>query len=174
MNAVLKRINAYPDYFAGADGNIYSTRSGALRLLQKRIHRGYYHVTVQTPHALSRKVKEPVHKLILWAFVGLRPDGMVCRHLNGNALDNRIENICWGTPKENALDAIKHGTAVCLRHGEQSVAAKLTLQDVLAIRQQYAQGALQREIAADFGITQRHVSDIVRTKTWLSDLGGAV
>ncbi|MFV0400614.1 MAG: HNH endonuclease signature motif containing protein [Oscillospiraceae bacterium] len=109
---------------------------------------------------------EPVHKLVLEAFVGVRPEGMVCRHLNGNSLDNRLLNLCWGTPQENVRDSIRHGTAACLRHGENSVAAKLKLSDIYEIKQLYQSGYLQRELSEQFDVTQRHISDIVRNKTW--------
>lgn len=29
---------------------------------------------------------------------------MECRHLNGNPVDNRLENLCWGTHSENEYD----------------------------------------------------------------------
>jgi hypothetical protein len=35
---------------------------------------------------------------------------MECRHRNGNPTDNRPENLAWGTPTQNALDKILHGT----------------------------------------------------------------
>jgi hypothetical protein len=51
-----------------------------------------------------------VHHLIAETFHGPRPEGMVVRHLNGNPLDNRAENLRWGTYTENNLDAVAHGT----------------------------------------------------------------
>jgi hypothetical protein len=51
-----------------------------------------------------------VHRLVLEAFIGPCPPGMMCRHLNGNPSDNRLENLRWGTPKENAEDSTRHGT----------------------------------------------------------------
>lgn len=51
-----------------------------------------------------------VHHLVAEAFLGARPEGMVVRHLNGDRLDNRAENMSWGTYSENNLDAVAHGT----------------------------------------------------------------
>jgi hypothetical protein len=62
-------------------------------------------------------------------------------------------------------DEIRHGTAVCLRHGEEAAASKLSSEDVRKIRELYTEGHSQREIASAFSISQRHVSDIVRYKT---------
>lgn len=58
----------------------------------------------------ERKRYVTFHALVLETFIGPRPEGMVCRHLNGNPLDNRLENLRWGTPEENAQDSIAHGT----------------------------------------------------------------
>ena len=50
-----------------------------------------------------------VHQLVLTAFVGPCPDGLMCRHRNGNGHDNRIENLVWGTAEENQQDRVEHG-----------------------------------------------------------------
>lgn len=171
VNSKLKSIPQYPGYYADCEGNIYSFRSGMKRLLKQRIHRGYYHVFVRDSGSPVCVHKEPVHKLVLSAFVGERPDNMVCRHLNGDALDNNIDNLCWGTTKENVQDSIKHGTAVCLRHGENAVASKISLADVCEIRWLYLNGYKQKELSTRFNISQHHVSDIVHGKTWVKDLG---
>jgi len=51
-----------------------------------------------------------VHQLVLTAFVG-PGNGRIkqARHLNGDPEDNRLENLCWGSAKENAADRAKHG-----------------------------------------------------------------
>lgn len=60
-------------------------------------------------YASSQRTLKPVHVLVAEAFHGARPDGKVCRHLNGNELDNRATNLKWGTPSENAHDQVAHG-----------------------------------------------------------------
>lgn len=68
---------------------------------------GYLKVTL---HKDGTPKQRSVHRLVLEAFVGPRPTGMVCRHLNGDHLDNRVENLAWGTQAENIADELKHGT----------------------------------------------------------------
>ena len=51
-----------------------------------------------------------VHHLVLEAFVGPRPGGLVTRHLNGDFTDNRISNLTYGTQSENRLDTRQHDT----------------------------------------------------------------
>jgi hypothetical protein len=50
-----------------------------------------------------------VHKLVLEAFVGPRPEGMECCHNNGSPTDNRLINLRWDTRSNNAYDAVRHG-----------------------------------------------------------------
>ena len=164
---MMKEIPGYPLQYATTDGLIFSMRNGELKQKSMRLHNGYFRVNLRDGKLPVKLHAEPVHKIILETFVGKRPEGLVCRHLNGNPLDNRLENICWGTQQENAQDAIRHGTAVCLRRGEEHVAAKLSNDDVKNIRRLYKEGYLQRELGDLYGVTQRHISDIVNWQTRL-------
>lgn len=51
-----------------------------------------------------------VYLLVAKTFHGPRPPGLVVRHLNGNSLDDRPENLAYGTVSENVLDEVSHGT----------------------------------------------------------------
>ena len=50
------------------------------------------------------------HRLVAEAFLGPRPRGLVCRHLDGNASNNAASNLAWGTGSENNYDSVRHGT----------------------------------------------------------------
>lgn len=57
----------------------------------------------------DHRLEAGVHTLVLAAFVGPRPDGQVCRHLNDVPRDNRLVNLAYGTHSENALDLVRNG-----------------------------------------------------------------
>ena len=50
-----------------------------------------------------------VHRLVLAAFVGPCPDGLVVRHLDGDGTNNDLRNLTYGTPTENNYDTVRHG-----------------------------------------------------------------
>lgn len=50
-----------------------------------------------------------VHRLVLLAFVGPRPSGLMVRHLDGDPSNNHLANLRYGTPQENNLDTLRHG-----------------------------------------------------------------
>lgn len=56
-----------------------------------------------------------VHRLVLEAFVGPRPDGFEGCHGNGVQTDNRLVNLRWDTAEANRDDARRHGTHLSVR-----------------------------------------------------------
>jgi hypothetical protein len=66
--------------------------------------RGYHVVR------LGRGRDRYVHHLVLEAFVGARGPGEECCHGLGGPLDNRLENLRWGTSADNKRDQVLHGT----------------------------------------------------------------
>lgn len=113
----------------------------------------------------GRRQKRSVHTLVAEAFHGRRPDGLVCRHLNGDPSDNRADNLAWGTPLENLEDAMNHGTWR-VRHGERHPRAKVSEEDVALIRRLVRGGITQASVARQFDIDPSTVSNIVRGRNW--------
>ena len=121
---------------------------------------GYARVTI-CGDGVRRSVH--VHTLVLEAFVGPRPDGMECRHLNGDPADNSLSNLAWGTHQENQDDIGRHGHRIT---GARNHLARLTAMDVRAIRSWAAGGEPQRSIASRLGVSQKTIGNILQGRTW--------
>jgi hypothetical protein len=104
-----------------------------------------------------------VHQIVLEAFGFSRELGQQVRHLNGDRHDNRLENLRWGSAKENGEDRVRHGTAL---RGEAMATSKLTEANVHQIRQLAQAEVPQSEIARRFSIGQPHVHKIITRKIW--------
>ena len=94
-------------YEVSSNGRVASLLGRNRRILRAGDSRGYRLVILRRGGMSHTRL---VHRLVLEAFVGPRPEGMVARHLNGDPGDNRLENLAWGTQSENNYDKVRHGT----------------------------------------------------------------
>jgi len=104
-----------------------------------------------------------VHRLVMRAFVGPCPDGQETRHLNGIRTDARLANLKYGTPSENQMDRVLHGTS---NRGEQCGTHKLTEADVRLIRDGVASGTPQCRYVREYGLDPTTISKMVLRRTW--------
>lgn len=171
MSQVFYRpIEGFPGYCVGSDGSVWSRRSrngrGGLvaqwRLMSPaRDGNGYQFVGLC--HGRRGASLRKVHRLVLEAFVGPRPAGQQCRHLDGNPANNRLSNLCWGTPADNAADQVVHGTSPV---GRKNPAAVLDEDKVRQIRRLLAEGTARSSAARLFGVSKSTINDIVRGRHW--------
>jgi len=166
-------VEGWPAYRVGVDGSLWTRwcagRGGRLgttwRVLKPVIDAdGYRTVRLYGDKGVWKQRR--VCRLVCAAFHGPCPERQECRHLDGNAVNDASDNLAWGTSKQNKADMKAHGTQPYgLKHGN----GKLSHAQVAAIRALKGQ-RLQREIAADYGITQGYVSEIwgMKTRTELS------
>lgn len=105
-----------------------------------------------------------VHTLVLETFTGPRPTAEhVGRHLDGDPSNNRPENLEWGTVADNHADTIRHGRTT---RGEVNPMAKLTADDVDAIRTARADGVKLKVLAARFGVAESCISRVANGRRW--------
>lgn len=107
------------------------------------------------------------------AFVGPKPKGTECLHVDGNHKNNKLDNLRYGTHTENMRDCSKHGKFPD-RRGINNGRAKLTPDQVVTIRKLYDHNIFLRnqdklsqlQIANMFCIGEYAVWAIVNGKTW--------
>ena len=175
-------VQGFPGYRVGSDGTVWTClkRVGNVdgkctvratdewRLLKpgRSVEHGdklkeHLHVTLRKD---SKTFSRQVHTLVLEAFVGPRPSGKVCRHFpDRDPRNNRVENLQWGTHKENRDDMVIHET---LPKGERHGRAILTWDKVREIRARAAAGESGCGLAREFGVSQACAWKIISGKSW--------
>ncbi len=100
-----------------------------------------------------------VHVHVAAAFLGPRPDGCDVRHLDGNPLNNRVDNLAYGSRTENILDVYRIGRPW----------RALTVDQVRDIRLRLSAGEKGRALAKEYGVGEACISAIKtgRTYSWL-------
>ena len=94
------------------------------------------------------------------------PDGLyVCHHCD-NPPCVRPDHLFLGLPQENEWDKRQKGRNLV---GERNHQAKLTAEKVKEIRARYATGGIsQRQLAAEYAVSQGTLGPIVRGESWIS------
>ena len=171
LPSAFRVIPGYPRYAIDESGTVLSIcfigRMGKNRLwsdatrVKPLTDSGGYQFVRLTHDGCRRRIF--VHRLVLLTFVSPCPDGMQCRHLDGNKDNNHVSNLEWGTKSQNERDKILHGT---FGIGEDGGNAKLKTADVLEIRRRAANGERTVDIAKDFTVHPGHISYIVLRKSW--------
>lgn len=168
LTVTYRNCPGHPGYRVGDDGSVWSCRSfqGTLLTTWHRLKPhadGHGHLFVRLCN-LGRATQPKVHRLVLEAFVGPRPEGLECCHNNGDHKDNRLVNLRWDTHQSNVDDSIRHGTYT---RGERIVHAKLTAEKVRAIRARYAAGGItQLQLAGEFQLNRLTILRILQRQTW--------
>lgn len=88
----------------------------------------------------------------------------VVNHKDGNKANNHADNLEYVTSRENVAHARR--TGLLSAKGILNHKARLTEDDVRAVRVAYAGGETQVSLAARYGVSQTTISRVVLRKTW--------
>lgn len=105
------------------------------------------------------------HRRAYEIFVGEIPDGMCVLHRCDNPGCAKPAHLFLGTQADNVKDMIGKGRG---NLGEKNGQAKLSIEDVRAIREHVDAGLLQYVVASRFGVSNQQVSRIVNRVDWVS------
>ncbi|MBM6630318.1 HNH endonuclease [Mammaliicoccus vitulinus] len=144
-------------------------KDGRVRIYKGEILKQYINTHERLKVNLSKDnkayTKHP-HSLVALAFIGERPENYHVCHIDGDLTNNKLTNIRFDTASQNAIDIY--------RYGKKSGTGKLSIEQVLEIRQLYTTGKYsQRELAQEFNVSRVNINYIVTRKsfTWLNDDG---
>lgn len=170
-------IQGFPGYRVGDDGSVWSCKrkesgkgsgrgtwilTDVWKQLASHLDRdGYLKFLLSHQNEVAQFSG---HVLVLTAFRGPKAAGQVARHLDGNAANNRIENLCWGTASDNSQDMLRHRTNRD-NSGERNGCAKLRLPEVIEIRRRAA-SETNRSLALAFGVSPAQITRIIKGKRW--------
>lgn len=148
------RVKSLPRTVRMVDGRKYTVRGKVLK------DRSICEYRVVCLSKGGREFLGLVHRLVLLAFRGAPKEGQECRHLNGDRTDNRLKNLMWGTPLEQARDRERHGTTIRDRRGATHK-LKGRHEEVLLL---WKSGVSMCEIARRLDVLVCSISYIIRVK----------
>lgn len=143
------------------------TRPGVFRVNKGRIHspcqrQGYPIVSLRGGLKMPNHY---VHRLVAGAFIPNPENKPHINHINSVRNDNRVENLEWCTPAENAQHSARMGRRNPLR-GEDCPTSVLTAKQVRSIRRRLGGGARPAHLAREYGVDRGTIVQIKYRKTW--------
>ncbi len=143
-----------------------TTRRSQLRLtLLKGCECGIGYRAISHPIGGGRYGRIYIHRAVCQLFNGPATEPSMCvRHLDTDLRNNRASNLAWGTPSDNAKDAIRMGKNC---PGERNGMARLTAERVAAMRQERADTRkTYKQLAADFGVSTMAAYRATTGQSW--------
>jgi hypothetical protein len=112
---------------------------------------------------ISNNRKHLAHRASYEAFEGKIPKGMYVCHACDNVACVNPNHLFLGTQKQNLQDMASKGRSTW---GEKNPMAKLTEEQVKEIKQGFAVGKTDTELAKQFNMSRQGINNIRNNKLW--------
>lgn len=124
----------------------------------RRNWRGYGQITTRWFPTVQ------AHRIAYQLAVGPIPEGMlVCHHCDNRGCVNPA-HLFVGTDRDNVRDMLDKGRSI--RVGSRNPRAKLSEADITTARRLWGEGWTQFAIAAELGVSDSAIGQIIRGETW--------
>lgn len=156
------RIRACERTYIRTNGRPYTARP---KMIKPHWSDGYMRVRLNVP---EKPKWHSVHKLVMEAFVGPRPEGLVIAHGDGDTSNNALSNLRYATNAENQQDRKRHGT-----WHDQTGGGALSEAQIITMRERRAAGERLESLATSYGVTPSYVTLICTGKA-AAHIGGPI
>jgi len=165
MNEIWKTIPGFSTYQVSNTGKIRSLnykKSKKIKELKPAIDGGYYKTMILSDNKIYATIR--IHRLIALTFLG--ESHLEVNHIDGNKLNNNVDNLEYCSHSYNVKHACKLGLEKAMK-GSDNPKAKLTNEQVLEIRA-YAleHGYLKnrKELSKKYNVGEGTLKDIVKKR----------
>jgi len=155
-------IDAAGQYSVTRDGRIFSYKEAQRRKLKQRPNRGGYNRVAL--FVTGRRWNARAHRIVIETWGSPHEGELEVNHIDGDKLNNHIDNLEWATKSENQKHA--HRIGLVKQRGKHNHGAKVSERGVRMIRWLASTGTAQSEIEKVFGLGPKGAYPIVSGKSW--------
>jgi Mor family transcriptional regulator len=162
MSKFKDNVPGFPGYHVTKDGNVYSMkcksgkRPEAFKLKPRLSGNGYYRIGL---YKEGIKYERRLNRLVAMVYIP-NPDNLplVC-HKDNDRTNNRVENLYWGTYKENTQQCIQDGR---FKPGGRDILDEFSINCLLY---EYNLGKPWSILKKKFGISDSAITRIINLKS---------
>lgn len=156
-------IDGFPDYFVDVHGDVYSTKTGQLKVLRKsKDRKGYLKVYL---YKENKRNFFKVHRLIAQTFIPNPDNKPQVNHKDANKTNNHVDNLEWVTNQEN-MDHAKHNNLLSGREGTSNGNSRYSDELITTLCKELSSGCSVSEVSQKFNVNRHLVKDLKAKKTW--------
>lgn len=152
-------INGFPDYFICEEG--YVAHNGRILKKHKGDREGHLNVRLNRDGKTTEKY---IHRLLAEEFIP-NPDNLpIVRHLDDDPTNNDLNNLAWGTQRDNHYDAVSNGTYKPFTDEARQKMVEVCRTPVIAVNIESGEEILfnsQREAEEYTGAKRGNISKVV-------------
>lgn len=123
-------IDGAPGYLISDHGRVWSAKTRSFIKPKPMDKQGHIGVCLSID---GQRRYEYLHRLMAKAFIPNPNQYPIVRHLNDSPPDNELENLDWGTQKDNFRDCVRNGHAHFVTRDEREIWLRRLRRPVLAI-----------------------------------------